>query len=60
MLEDYQGALEDFDKTDVLKPNDAFTLRSRGDVKRMLKDYQGALEDPDKAHVLESNDAFTL
>ncbi len=48
------------DKADVLEPNDAFTLKLRGDVKRKLDDYQGALEDLDKADVLEPNDAFTL
>jgi hypothetical protein len=26
MLEDYQGALKDLDKADVLGPNNAFTL----------------------------------
>jgi tetratricopeptide (TPR) repeat protein len=44
MLDDYQGALEDFDKADVLEPNDAYTLKNHGDVKYMLDDYQGALE----------------
>jgi hypothetical protein len=38
MLDDYEKALEDLDKADVLEPNDAFTLRVRGDVKRMLDD----------------------
>jgi len=38
MLEDCQGALEDFDKTDVLELNDAFTLGSHGVLNRMLKD----------------------
>jgi len=52
MLDDYQGALEDLDKANVLKPNNAFTLRSRGAVKKMLHDYQGALEDHDKVDVL--------
>ncbi len=60
MLDDYQGALEDLDKADVLEPNNAFTLRIRGDAKRMLHDYQRALEDLDKANVLEPNNAFTL
>jgi tetratricopeptide (TPR) repeat protein len=60
MLEDDQGALEDLDKADVLEPNNAFTLRIRGDVKRVLEDNQGALEDLDKADVLEPNNAFTL
>jgi len=36
MLDDYQGALEDLDKADILEPNNAFTLRNRGEVKKML------------------------
>jgi len=66
--------LEDLDKVDVLEPNNAFTLQSRGDVKRklkyyqgalkdldkMLEDYRGALEDLNKADVFESNNPFTL
>jgi tetratricopeptide (TPR) repeat protein len=59
-LKDYQGALKDFQKANVLEPNDAFTLHSCGDVKRMLNDYQGALEDLDKANVLQPNNAVTL
>jgi hypothetical protein len=55
MLKD-QGALEDLDKVDVLGPNDAFTLRTRGDLKRMLKDYQGASETIVKVHHLQPND----
>jgi tetratricopeptide (TPR) repeat protein len=46
--------------TDVIEPNNAFTLKIRGDVKRILRKYQGALEDLDKADVLEPNNAFTL
>jgi len=53
MLYDYQRTLEDLDKVDVLEPNNAFTLRSRGNVKRMLKEYQGALEDRNKVNVLD-------
>jgi tetratricopeptide (TPR) repeat protein len=60
MLYDYQGALEDLNKADVLGPNNAFTLRTRGYVKHMLYDYQGALEDLDRVDVLEPNNAFTL
>jgi hypothetical protein len=52
--------LEDFNKVDVLEPNNAFTLGSRGNVKKMSEDCQGALEDLDKADVLEPNNAFTL
>jgi hypothetical protein len=39
MLKDYQGALKDFDKANVLKSNNVFNLKTRGDVKRMLQDY---------------------
>jgi tetratricopeptide (TPR) repeat protein len=60
MLEDYQGALEDLNKVDVLEPNDAINLRWRGNVKQKLKDYQGGLEDLNKANVFEPNNAFTL
>ncbi|CAK9860442.1 unnamed protein product [Sphagnum jensenii] len=60
MLDDYRGALEDLDKADVLEPNNAFTLKYRGDVKRTLKEYKRALEDLNKADVLEPNNAFTL
>jgi len=59
-LDDPEGALKDLDKADVLEANNAFTLRWRGNVKKMLEDYQGALEDLDKADVLEPNNAFTL
>jgi hypothetical protein len=36
MLDDYHGTLKDFDKVDVLEPNNAFTLKRHGDVKKML------------------------
>jgi tetratricopeptide (TPR) repeat protein len=55
MLDDYQGALEDLHKVDVLDPNNATTLKIRGNVKNMLHDYQGALEDLDKVDVFEPN-----
>jgi hypothetical protein len=35
MWHDYQGALEDLDKVDVLESNNAFTLRIRENVKYM-------------------------
>ncbi|CAM6013241.1 unnamed protein product [Sphagnum balticum] len=53
MLSDYQGALKDLNKADFFEPNNAFTLQSCEDVKKML-------EDLDKANVLEPNNAFTL
>jgi tetratricopeptide (TPR) repeat protein len=47
MLEDYQRALQDLDKVNVLEPNNAFTLQCCGDVEKILKDYQRALKDID-------------
>ncbi|CAK9205021.1 unnamed protein product [Sphagnum troendelagicum] len=60
MLEDYQGALENFDKAHALEPNNASILSSRGDAKRLLEDYERALEDLGKANIVEPNDALTL
>jgi tetratricopeptide (TPR) repeat protein len=57
MLRDYQGALEDLDKADVIDPNNAITLQRHTNVKMMVKDYQGTLEDLDKVDVLEPNNA---
>ncbi|CAK9265439.1 unnamed protein product, partial [Sphagnum jensenii] len=48
MLNEYQRALKDLNKTNVLEPNNASTLSSSANVKYMLHDYQGALEDLDK------------
>jgi chaperonin cofactor prefoldin len=52
--------LKDLDKVDVLEPNNAFTLRSRADVKMMLEDCQKALEDLDKVDVPKPNNIFIL
>jgi len=60
MFDDYQGALDDLDKADVLQPNSAFILMSSVDVKYMLDDYQGALEIMDKIHHLKPNDHLIL
>jgi len=60
MLEDYQGALKDLHKVNVLETNNAFILQSRENVKKMLKDYQGPLEDLNKVNALEPNNALTL
>jgi hypothetical protein len=39
-----------------LEPNDASTLKTCGNVKRMLKAYQGALDTIDKVDHLQPND----
>jgi tetratricopeptide (TPR) repeat protein len=60
LLHNYEGDLKDLDKADVVEPNNAFTLKVCGDVKKDLQDYQGALEDLDKADVFEPNNALIL
>ncbi len=52
--------MEDLDKADVLKPNDAFILTNRANVKYMLDDYRRVLEDLDKADVFKPNDHLIL
>jgi hypothetical protein len=60
MLDDYQGAFEEFDKVDVLEQNNAITLKIHENVKGMSNDYQGALENVDKVDILQPNNAFIL
>jgi tetratricopeptide (TPR) repeat protein len=59
MLKDYQGSLQDFDRANVLEPHNAFTLRTRGNIKFMLRDFQGALANLDISNSLEPNNVFT-
>jgi tetratricopeptide (TPR) repeat protein len=60
LLKDYQKALKDLDKANVLKPNNTFTLTNHGNVKIMLEDYHRSLEDVDKAYVIKPNTIFVL
>ncbi len=60
MLHDYQGALKDLHKDDVLEPNNASTLNSRERVRYMLNDNQRDFDDLDKVDILEPNNAFIL
>jgi len=39
MLNNYQEALQNLNKANVLEPNIAFTLKTHRIVKMMLKDY---------------------
>jgi hypothetical protein len=59
MLEDCQGAFEDLNKSNALEPNNAFTFKWCGHVKRMLEDSPGALRDIEKANVFEPNNVAT-
>lgn len=56
---DSKKTLQDLNKVDILEPNNAFILSTRGDVKKRLYDYQRVLQNLDKSHDLEPNNAFT-
>jgi hypothetical protein len=43
LLEDYQGALKDLDKVNVLEPYNVITLGICGNVKMFLANYQRTL-----------------
>jgi tetratricopeptide (TPR) repeat protein len=60
VLKDYQGALEDLDKADVLEPNNAFTLITHANTNLSLNKYQFALETMEKVRVLEPNNYLIL
>lgn len=53
ILEDFKGALEDYNKVIELDPNVAQYYVWRGDAKHMLGDYEGQSEDYDKAIALD-------
>ncbi len=49
-LEDFKGAIEDFNKADKIAPNDdAWYYDKRGSTKEFLNDYEGAIEEYIKA-----------
>ena len=54
-LENYQGALTDYDKAIQLNPDYANAYLGRGTAKRNLGDYQGAIVDYNKAIEPNSN-----
>ena len=44
-IKDYQGAINDYDKSIDIYPKDANAYSDRGDAKLFLKDYLGAISD---------------
>jgi len=44
-LQDYNGAIEDFNKAIELNPEDSLTYCIRGSARSELRDYIGALKD---------------
>ncbi len=59
MMGQFAAALQDLDRADVLKPNNAFCLRGRGATLRQMGQYAAALGDLDRADALEPDNAFT-
>ena len=60
MLDQYDNALNDLNKSLEIEPNNAFALRWRGDVYRLLGQYNNALNDLNKSLKIKSNNAFAL
>ena len=52
-LQDYRGAIQDFNKAIKLNPNDVEAFYGRGLSKDSLEDYKGAIEDLNKAIELD-------
>ena len=59
-LEDYNGAITDYNKAIQLKPDDADAYYNRGNAKDELEDKIGACTDWSKAGELGDSDAYIL
>ena len=60
MMHDLEGALEDLEMVEKLRPLDARVLSLRGYVKGMLHQFEDALEDLNAAHLLEPEKTVTI
>jgi tetratricopeptide (TPR) repeat protein len=54
-LNDYSGAMDDFNKSIEINPNFSEAFFNRGILKKVLEDYQGALDDYNTAIELDDN-----
>jgi hypothetical protein len=59
-LEDYHGTSKDLDEVNVLKLNDALTLRMQGEKKHTSNNLQGSLKDLNNLNDLDLNGASML
>lgn len=57
-LQQYQRAIQDYDRTIQLDPNDAMAFNNRGSSYYYLKQYQRAIQDYDQAIQLDPNFAM--
>ena len=55
-LDDYRGAIQDYNKAIELNPKDEIAYYNRGNAKSKLEDYHGAIQDYNKAIELNPND----
>jgi hypothetical protein len=60
MLEDYQGTLEDFDKANVLGPNNVIILKTHGIIKSLLNDYKKTLKGLNETYLIKPNNVHVL
>lgn len=56
-IENYEGAIEDYNKSIELNPNNARTYLEIGNAKLKLNDYKGAILDYSKSIEIDSNNA---
>jgi tetratricopeptide (TPR) repeat protein len=56
-IENYEGAIEDYNKSIELNPNNARTYLEIGNAKLKLNDYKGAVLDYSKSIEIDSNNA---
>src|ERR1700751_1582130 len=57
-LEDYDGAISDYNKAIELNPHYAEAYYKRGNVKKNIKDYTGALADYTKSIEIKPDNAL--
>ena len=59
-IEDYKGAIEDFNKAIEISPNFYGYYEYRGECKLNLKQYKGAIEDFNKAIEINSDNKKSI
>ena len=60
MLGDYEGAIEDYNKSISLNPNDAEAFNNRANIRMLFGDYNSAIDDYNLAIKLKENYSIAL